>query len=276
MKKAIYTVIMGDYDDLKEPTKVTSDWDYVAITDNPSLKSNIWQIRLVESGDSKKLSRFYKIKNHFPEYDLSVYVDATFQIKRDLNYFVNEKTRGIWFNKHPMRDCAYEEAEVVISKHLDKKEVVEQQINRYQLDGFPPQFGLWRGGIIIRNPQDLLVTKLTDDWYNEIETNSWRDQISLPFVCWKNKITPNTIPHGLSQAYFKQSLHSAYPTTEWKFSGEGEYDSELIKKYDTAHLIILSNGLLYPKWLSNYISMKEGPERFIELVKILNGVIVRA
>lgn len=276
MKKVIYTVLIGNYDELKEPTKITPDWDYVVFTDNEELRSENWKIRLVASGDSKRLSRFYKIVNQFPDYDLSVYIDATFRIKRDLNFFTNEKTEGIWFNKHPMRDCAYEEAEIVISKSLDDKSVVESQVSKYQEEGFPPQFGLWRGGIIIRNERDLSVKKLTSNWYQETEKGSWRDQISLPYVCWKNKIIPNTIPHGLSQAYFKQSLHSAYPTSDWKFSGEGEYDPQLIYKYDTAHLIILNNGLLYPRWLSNYISMKDGTERFIELVKILNGVIVRA
>lgn len=274
MKKVIFTVIIGDTDDLKEVTKITPGWEYVCITDNPNITSSTWNIKLVSSGDSKKLSRYYKIKNHFPTYDLSIFIDGTFTVKRDLDLFTQGKYGGIWFNKHPMRQCAYEEAEVVVNKGLDDSRVIDQ-ITRYQLDGLPPQFGLWRCGVIIRNPKDPKITELCDRWYEEIERGTWRDQVSLPYVCWKMGITPNTIPYGLSEAYFKQSLHKANPTPDWKFVGEGDYDKTLIDKYPTAHLIVLKNGILFPRWLNNYISLKNGVERFIELVKILNGTIVR-
>lgn len=275
MKKVIYTVLTGDVDNLKEPTKVNPDWDYVCFTDNPNLVSSTWNIRLVNGQDKKRLSRYFKIKNQFTDYDLSIYIDATFRIKRDLNYLVNGKTKGIWLNKHPMRQCAYEEAEVVVNKGLDDTAVVLDQIERYKLDGFPPDYGLWRCGIIIRDPKDQKITEMCDKWYEEIETGTWRDQVSFPYTCWKSNIHPNTIPYGLTEAYFKQSLHSSNPTTDWKFVGEGDYDKGLIDRYPTAHLIILKNGILFPRWLNNYISLKNGTDRFIELVQILNGTIVR-
>jgi hypothetical protein len=274
--KVIYTAIFGDSDNLKEPYKVTPDWKYVCFTDNPDLRSNVWEIIVVPPEEPRKQSRYYKINNHFPEAEITIWVDATFEIRRDLNLFTLNKTDGIWLNEHPMRQCAYEELEVVKNKGLDSPEFLDSRIAKYREEGFPEQFGLWRCGIIIRNPRNPLVTKLCETWWKEIEEGTWRDQAALSYACWKNGLNPNTIPYGLSQAYFRQSLHKANPTEDWKFVGEGNYDPELTKRYDTAHLIILRNGILFPKWVNNYISLKNGVARFIELVKLLNGTIVLA
>ncbi|HEY0750943.1 MAG TPA: glycosyltransferase domain-containing protein [Chitinophagaceae bacterium] len=275
MKKIIYTAIFGDSDSLKEPLKPTPGWDFVCYTDDPNLTSKIWDIEVVKAGDPKKLSRYVKIPNHFPEYDLSIWVDATFQIRQhSLDKFALSKTDGIWLNSHPQRQCLYEEAEVVKSKNLDDPNLIDQQVSKYRQEGYPEQNGLFRCGIMVRNPKDPKITEMCDLWWNEVENGSWRDQISFPYACWKTSVTPNPILHGITQIYFKQSLHKSHPTEDWTFVGEGQYDAELTKKYDTAHLIILRNGILFPTWLRNYINPKVGKERFAELVKILNGITV--
>jgi hypothetical protein len=35
-RKAVYTFIFGDYDDLKSPTIMTPGWDYICFTDDPT------------------------------------------------------------------------------------------------------------------------------------------------------------------------------------------------------------------------------------------------
>ena len=42
--KCIYTYIIGGYDSVKEPKVVTPGWDYICVTDNPNLKSEVWNI----------------------------------------------------------------------------------------------------------------------------------------------------------------------------------------------------------------------------------------
>lgn len=275
MKKTIYTVLTGQTDNLKEPTKITPGWRYICYTDDPNLKSDLWEIVLVDSVESKKTSRYYK--THPPEADLTVYVDATFVIKGDLNRFALSKTDGIWLNSHPQRQCAFEEARIVKDKNLDDHSVIDSQIERYRSEGFPEQWGLWRCGIMVRDSRNPLVQKLNETWWNEIEQGSWRDQISFPYACWKSGITPNSILHGITNIYFKQSLHKAHPTDQWLYENSEPVEKEnpLIKRYDTAHLIITKDNLLFPKWLRNYINPKVGRERFIELVQILGGTIVR-
>ena len=47
VKKVLFTCILGDYDDLVEPTFITDGWDYIVFTDNPDLQTNIWQKKIV-------------------------------------------------------------------------------------------------------------------------------------------------------------------------------------------------------------------------------------
>lgn len=285
MKKLIYTCLFGGVDDLKEPLKTQSDWSYIVITDDPNLKSPVWDTIVVPPGDPKKLSRYYKIKNHFPDYDLSVYVDCTFQIKKQpLDRFALSKTEGIWLNSHPQRQCLYEEAEIVKSKGLDDPNLVDEQVSRYRKEGYPEQNGLYRCGILVRNPKDDKITEMCDLWWEEVDKYSWRDQISFPYSCWKTGVTPNPILHGITQIYFKQSLHLNHPSQDWVFIPsdtllpEPAYEkyNQTIDRYDTAHTIVLTTGILTPRWLLNYISPKVGIPRFLELVRILNGITVRA
>jgi hypothetical protein len=275
MKKLIFTSIFGPYDDLKEPQKPNPDWTFVCFT-NQDLKSDTWDIVKVEGDDNRKLSRRHKIPNLFPEYDLSIFIDATFEIKRQsLDKFALSKTNGIWLNAHPQRSCVYEEAAIVIEKGLDDADLVTKQIERYRAEGLPANDGLCRCGIMVRNPKDDKITEMCNVWMKEVEENSWRDQISFMYACWKTGVVPNEILHGITQIYFKQHLHKPRPTDTWTFVGEGDYDKSLTEKYQGAHLIILKNGLLYPEWINLYISLKShGRDRFIELIKILNGIVV--
>ncbi len=83
IRRVVYTCIMGGYEALMEqPVAADSGTDFVCITDDPTLRSEKWQIRTVESAlpmDSARSSRAPKILAHrfLPDYDESLYVDNT-------------------------------------------------------------------------------------------------------------------------------------------------------------------------------------------------------
>src|SRR2546422_511368 len=52
MRKAVYTFIFGGYDDLKSPAIFTPGWDYICFTDDPTLRSDIWDVRLSPRGSA--------------------------------------------------------------------------------------------------------------------------------------------------------------------------------------------------------------------------------
>lgn len=82
----IYTTLLGGYDFLREPSVITPECDYICFTDDPTLKSDVWQFVDV-SGDKgslpqNKWNRKYKVLAHryLSEYDASLYVDSNVRL----------------------------------------------------------------------------------------------------------------------------------------------------------------------------------------------------
>lgn len=195
-KKVVYTCITGGYDSLLEPKYITPDFDYVCFTDNPSLTSSTWDIRPIpqelESLSKVKQQRYIKINPHklLGEYDISIWVDGSVQLKGDLNKFIGESLeRGvsIYVPTHPSRDCIYAEAKAVLSMRKDTKEIVNPQMERYEKEGFPKKYGLLQSNILLRKHNNPDCIKLMEDWFNELKDNSHRDQLSFNYVSWKNE-----------------------------------------------------------------------------------------
>lgn len=274
MRKLIYTVLINGKDDLKDPLEITPGCDYVAFTDDPGLTSSVWNVQVVHgerAPDLRKLSRLLKIIPE-NEYDQTLYLDASFLITRDLTNLLKNKTEGIWAVPHPQRGCAYREGTVVVEKKLDSHQIVDEQLTKYADEGFPSWFGLWRCGILIRDSRNV---KLNDTWWKEVRDYSWRDQISFPYACWKTGIRPSPIVPEVVNYYFKQSLHKAHPTADWKHVGNDVTNlDEIRNRHPEAHLVIHGDNLYFPKWVNNYVTLRFGTKPFIDAVKQLGGTIV--
>ena len=74
----------------------------------------------------------------------------------------------------------------------DKKEIIKQITSYYSL-GYPFDNGLYEGGCIVRMHNNPLIMKIMKNWWDEINTYSMRDQISLPFVFWQNDFIPDIL-----------------------------------------------------------------------------------
>ena len=60
-KNVCYTVIVGQYDSLKEPQYISDNFDYICFTDQTNFKSNVWDIRplpdIVSNFDNTRKNR---------------------------------------------------------------------------------------------------------------------------------------------------------------------------------------------------------------------------
>ncbi len=196
-EKVIYTAIAGGYDDLYEPDKVMEGWDYICFSNDYSPKKNsIWQIRPIPFQNKEKttLTRFVKTNPHkiLKEYQYSLWLDGNVHIKGNYAYSrVNElieKGDLISIPKHPLRECAYEEARVCIKIGKGKKKIILKQMEKLQTEGFPENMGLFENGVIFRNHMHKDIIELDEAWWGEIQNYSKRDQLSLRYLLWKNKI----------------------------------------------------------------------------------------
>lgn len=193
----VYTSITGNYDYLKEPLFRDDGIEYVCFTNNCDMKSSVWNIEYVSDDSLDNMYLAKKVKMfpdlYFKDYETSVWVDGKFLIKGDLRTYIEkyEKTESMICYPHFARNCIYEEmAECIRARKASRKKILEQSASYFQ-NGYPINNGLYEMGCIVRNHHDVLIKKLMRDWWQQIEKYSHRDQISFPYVCWKNGFKPD-------------------------------------------------------------------------------------
>ena len=195
-----YTCIVADYDDLKDPVPAEG-WEYICYTDDPELKSNVWDVQLID-----KPQRYVKIKGYeYVGHDPALYIDGSIEIVGDLNRFMMaiRKEWSLW--KHPARDCIFDEAQAVVDlKGLDKDEVM-RQMERYE--AIPRHWGLGQTGVLFRDFSLEWVRKLSRLWYHEVANGFNRDQLSLSYCAWAMGKRPHLVPNSIITKYFKLHFH---------------------------------------------------------------------
>lgn len=188
-KLVIYTVIMGDYDYLKDPEFITPNCDYICFTNNRNLKSDIWKIKYDESDilDNTKWQRRHKVMAHeyLSEYEWSVYVDGNVRILGNMREYIEKESKKspILCLKHPDRENVFEEAEECIKLGKDNPEIIRKQMEGYRQEGYPGDNGLVVSNVLVRKHMDPQVIELMKIWWDEIERKSRRDQLSFNYAC---------------------------------------------------------------------------------------------
>jgi hypothetical protein len=196
-KLVVYTAITGNYDNLKEPLFIDSSITYVCFTNNKKLRSKIWNIEQIKNGEfsDRKLARVIKLRPHvfFKEYETSVWVDGKFEIDGDLREYIKryEKKQSILCFPHFERNCIYSEAAQCICSARGNKRDLINQISHYYSQGYPFDYGLYETGCMVREHNNDLCNKIMCEWEEEITKYSLRDQVSFPYVCWKNSFEPD-------------------------------------------------------------------------------------
>ncbi len=202
-KIVVYTCITGNYDEVLDPMYKKNNISYVLFTNNKSLKSNVWEVRdipeyLKELKNNVLINRYIKIKPHeiFKDYDYSIYIDGNIRIISDISGFVStiNKKSGLSFHRHRARNCIYEEGKACIYMGKGNKYKIKEQLKKYKEEGLPKEFGLLEANVIVTDLHSKKSIKILNDWYQEfILSESNRDQLSLPYVIWKNNLNISDI-----------------------------------------------------------------------------------
>lgn len=134
--------------------------------------------------------------HYFPNYKLSVYVDGNVLIRGDLREYAIKymKHSNFLTFPHPWRCCAYDEAQFSMNFTPYVKDNLAEMINRYEKEGFPQNMGMISAGILVRRHNEEDVVRAMECWWNEIKDNSSNDQVSFPYVAWKEKLSYDMSP----------------------------------------------------------------------------------
>lgn len=188
---AIYSAIVGNYDEIIQPLYVDDRFDYILFSnDIPEKQVGVWKIQSIpyDNQIQTKIARW--VKTHpeelLPDYVCSIWVDANIQISSS---YIYSKSIDLFYSgaiissmKHPVRDCVYDEAAEILAIGLDHEQTVVKWINRLKGERFPSHYGLFETSILFRTHKNQLIQQFDGIWWDCILTNSKRDQLSFTYA----------------------------------------------------------------------------------------------
>jgi len=138
----VYTAIFGDSDDLLSPRwpfRKIPFVDYVCFTDDETLKSRVWDVKVVETQQcvsARLRAKEYKIlpNKHFSHYEYSIWVDGNRRLSRDPRQLILKylKENNLALFSHHATDCCYEEGERCKAQAKDYTERIDAQLEKYK------------------------------------------------------------------------------------------------------------------------------------------------
>lgn len=197
-KYVIYSVVVGGYDEVRQPAVVDDRFDYVLFSDEHVGESvGVWQVRAVpfEGTIPFLLSRYVKClpAKVLAEYEASLYVDANIRILTSWVYdrFVELVGRGVeWAGvRHPDQHCIYDEICAIVQLRWALDSEVAGWYGKIKNDGFPEKYGLYENNVIFRR-HTKNVEKVGELWWRTLKADCKRDQFSLMYALWK--VLPTT------------------------------------------------------------------------------------
>jgi hypothetical protein len=218
-KKVVYSIIIGKYDKISTFNK-QEGYKYLLFSDIKYNKTN-WTIisitKLIKKVNisNLKMTRYFKLLPHlfFKDYELSIYIDASYIIRGDLNELLLKTLNpsfDIYFLQHPARNKVFKEFSAVLEIKKDTQASINKVKARYIKEKFPDNLGLTVNCIIIRKHNKKNIIKLMEIWWNEIKNYSYRDQLSLNYAIWKLNFNIKIyyLSYGFILNYFTYKKHS--------------------------------------------------------------------
>ncbi len=192
----IYTALIGPKEQLENPlanlpvaAATDLDLDFVCLTDNPQLRSDVWRMQLIPSNHlpPEKLSRRPKALPHeyFPAAQFSLYVDNTVSFKRLPQAADLATTRPYLLRafRHATRVNPQQEAGAIAALGYDDVSVICNQLDFYAtrrpLESITP---LTTATVLLRSHHAAPVQRFGVTWWESILAFSKRDQLSFDFA----------------------------------------------------------------------------------------------
>ena len=190
----VYTSLIGENEGLNpQPFFSSSNLRHVCLTDDENLKSNDWEIKLVDRiipRDCYRSQRHFKIRPHitFPNYKYSLYIDNTVVLRKRTEDFIKMILNENKFLKdEPFFSLPYHSQFDLISEfnacannNLDDQVRIYEQLNDYIYTNSEDlkRKAFW-GAILLRSHNKAEIIKLSEIWFSHVCRYSRRDQLSI-------------------------------------------------------------------------------------------------
>lgn len=249
--KVIYTCLVGDYDELRQPLVIDETFDYICFSNDINEKKiGVWDIYAIpfENNDKVLLSRYVKLLPHLvlKDYEWSLWLDANIQITGKEFYDVLERkieSDGKIFQVNhclPMCDCIYEDMKFAYRNGKCGFFETLCQYRHLKKQGFPSHWGLFENNILLRIHNDPEVITISELWWEEFSHYVKRDQFSLMYVYWKLEFRPNLLLESNKCSRNVSFLNWKYHNQDIKKLNHGEFYMKWINRRDNLRTLLSS------------------------------------
>ena len=212
----VYSCLIGNYDNVST-FKRQRGYDYILFTDQKIVNTN-WTVRPIPEevlklnvSDVKK-QRYVKIHPHkfFRNYDLSLYIDANYIIKGDLDDFIINTMNSIdnIYITHLQFGIDLSHAIHTAKKNkLDNSTLLDIIRKRYNELNIILKKGIVNAGLILRKHHNPECIKLMEKWWEEVEKYSHVDNLGFNYASYMLGVKFLYISYQFTLDYFDHSNH---------------------------------------------------------------------
>lgn len=192
----IYSAVVGGYDNILQPLVLDERFDFVLFSnDITDAQVGVWQVRPIQYSnlDSTRICRY--VKTHpeelLPEYEVSIWMDSNVQILTSYLYERAVELDGqdilVSSMSHLFHCCIYEEAFALMQMRIERESVVLKWCSYLRKEDYPVNNGLCETNVLFRKHNEK-ISAVDAYWWECIEGNSRRDQLSFNYVLWKKNV----------------------------------------------------------------------------------------
>jgi hypothetical protein len=200
-RRVVYTAIYGGFDQPK-PHAALPGVDFLCFTDNPNLRHPDWEVCYdpPRHAHPRMAAKFHKLVGHerlAAAYDQSVWIDGSVELHD--GKFVELATSYLRHSPlamfaHPWRGDIFQELDASLELEKYRGLPLREQVDHYRQQGFTSDNGLYHCGVLIRDLRDPALAKLGHAWMQENLDWTYQDQISFPYVIWRQDFRPAVLP----------------------------------------------------------------------------------
>ena len=184
----VYTCLMGNSEALNEqPFATSSGMPFICFTDDPDLRSETWDVRVVPrlfGMDPVRSQRAVKILPYefLPDFDASLYIDNSVLLAQAPEALIERSfpASGFCLLEHSFRATVLDEFLEVVALGLDDKGRIFEQLKHYteECPAVLQEKPYW-GAILLRDHGHATVRKMLEIWFAHVQRYSRRDQLSV-------------------------------------------------------------------------------------------------
>lgn len=197
----VYSALFGSYETLNDqPVANDSKLRFLCFTDDPTLKSDTWEVHVVRPRfpwDPTRSAREIKILGHpaILEHRTSLWVDNRVQLKMPPERFLPTLLRDaeVSLPLHSFRTTVRDEFDAVLRHGFDRAERVREQLhymNKHQPEVLR-QHPYWTAILARRHGPAMHDAMM--DWMFHVLRHSRRDQLSINAILSRSSLKVNPL-----------------------------------------------------------------------------------